>query len=169
MTASALQCPVSHQLLRGENFFFFFLALLCCLPDLSSPTRDWTWAPAVKAPSPNHWTARELPTAWWFFCPCSRFPTHLSMASCRDLVPWAGGAGSGWSGSSMGCVFLARVALTTRGLVWSTQKTLSAFSHSKSQHCGVNIHWILVSWITSNWRRIKWRLSSNVLSFDFAW
>ena len=24
--------------------------------DLSSPTRDRTWAPAVKAPSPNHWT-----------------------------------------------------------------------------------------------------------------
>lgn len=29
--------------------------------DLSSPTRYWTWAPAVKAQSPNQWTAREFP------------------------------------------------------------------------------------------------------------
>ena len=28
--------------------------------DLSFPTRDWTWAPAVKAPSRNHWTNREF-------------------------------------------------------------------------------------------------------------
>ena len=29
--------------------------------DLSSVTRGWTWALAVKAPSPDHWTAREFP------------------------------------------------------------------------------------------------------------
>ena len=42
----------------------------CNLRELSSPTRDWTWiqAPAVKAPSPNHWTTREFPTLnmLWF-------------------------------------------------------------------------------------------------------
>ena len=41
----------------------FILAVLCGLRDLSSSTRDWTWAPAVKAPSPNHWTAREFPVS----------------------------------------------------------------------------------------------------------
>ena len=29
--------------------------------DLSSPTRDWTQAILVKAPSLNHWTTRKLP------------------------------------------------------------------------------------------------------------
>ena len=42
-------------------FFVFNLAALCSLQDLSSPTRDWTRALAVKVPSPNHWTAREFP------------------------------------------------------------------------------------------------------------
>ena len=42
-------------------FFLFFVATLCGLRDLSSLTRDWTWATAVKVPSPNHWTAREFP------------------------------------------------------------------------------------------------------------
>ena len=41
--------------------FLLFLATWHGLWDLSSLTRDWTWATAVKAPSPNHWTARELP------------------------------------------------------------------------------------------------------------
>ena len=40
---------------------FFFLAAQCSLWDLSSPTRDQTQALAVKARSPNHWTAREFP------------------------------------------------------------------------------------------------------------
>ena len=36
-------------------FFFFFFTVLPSLRNLSSPTRDWTWAMAVKMPSPNHW------------------------------------------------------------------------------------------------------------------
>ena len=47
-------------------FFFFFLAALCSLRDLSSPTRDWTWALEVKAPIPNHWTLREFPVCILF-------------------------------------------------------------------------------------------------------
>ena len=35
-------------------FFFFFLAAPCSLWDLSSPTRDWTQAEAVKSQNPNH-------------------------------------------------------------------------------------------------------------------
>ena len=42
-----------------ECFCFVFSAMPCGLWDLSSPTRDWTWAPTVKAQSPNHWTARD--------------------------------------------------------------------------------------------------------------
>ena len=38
--------------------FFFFLATLHILWDLSSLPRDRTWASAVKAPSPNHWATR---------------------------------------------------------------------------------------------------------------
>ena len=48
--------PISH-LTRS----LFFLAALHSLQDLSSLTRDWTQTTAVKVPSPNHWTARELP------------------------------------------------------------------------------------------------------------
>ena len=39
----------------------FFLATLHGLQHISSQTRDRTWATAVKALSPNHWTSRELP------------------------------------------------------------------------------------------------------------
>ena len=47
--------------------FFFFLAMLHGMWDLSSPTRDQTLAlPAVQAWSPNHWTAREFPDPFYF-------------------------------------------------------------------------------------------------------
>ena len=45
---------------------FCFLATPPGLWDLSSLTRDWTWDPAVKAPSSNHYATRELPTAFQF-------------------------------------------------------------------------------------------------------
>ena len=37
------------------------LTTLLGLQDLSSLARDGTCAPAVRVPSPNHWTAREFP------------------------------------------------------------------------------------------------------------
>lgn len=40
---------------------FFFLAALYSSWDLSSLTRNRTQALAVKAPSPNHWTAKDFP------------------------------------------------------------------------------------------------------------
>ena len=43
-------------------FFLHCLATLHSLQNLSSPTRDQTRAPAVRAPSPNHWTTREFPS-----------------------------------------------------------------------------------------------------------
>ena len=42
-------------------FLFFFFVAPRGFQDLSSPTGDWTGAKTVKALSPNHWTARELP------------------------------------------------------------------------------------------------------------
>ena len=38
------------------------------LQGLSSPTRDQTIPPAVEAPNPNHWTAREFPYPLQFKC-----------------------------------------------------------------------------------------------------
>ena len=43
------------------RFWFFFLAATHSLRDLSSLIRNQTQPTAVKAPSPNHWTAREFP------------------------------------------------------------------------------------------------------------
>ena len=56
--------PLQHLLFVD---FFFFLAAPHSLWDLSSPTRCWTWATVVKAPSPNHWTDRELPICRLFY------------------------------------------------------------------------------------------------------
>ena len=39
-----------------SNFFFFNVFFALSLWGLISPTRDWTLAPGVKAPSPNRWT-----------------------------------------------------------------------------------------------------------------
>ena len=43
------------------NLCFWGGASLHNLWNLSFPTRDQTQAPAVKAPSCNHWTTREFP------------------------------------------------------------------------------------------------------------
>ena len=40
--------------------FFFFLAAPYGMPDLSSPTRDWTLASRSGSTSLNHWTSREV-------------------------------------------------------------------------------------------------------------
>ena len=41
-------------------FFLYFVATSRGMRDLSSPTRDWTWAPATEAQLLNHWTTREV-------------------------------------------------------------------------------------------------------------
>ena len=60
---SSLPPPSLSSFLPPSPSFlsFFLLAMPCSLQDLSSPTRERTQATAVKAPSPNHWTAREFP------------------------------------------------------------------------------------------------------------
>ena len=42
-------------------FFLLFWGMPLCMWDPSSPTRDWTRAPALEARSLNHWTTREVP------------------------------------------------------------------------------------------------------------
>ena len=52
-------CPNNRH-----NYFYLLkknLTTLLGLQNLNSLTRDWIWFPAVKVPSPNHWTAREFP------------------------------------------------------------------------------------------------------------
>ena len=82
-------------------FVFFFLVCLHSLQDFSSHTRDRTQALSVKAPSPNHWSARKFPSApfkkmfgWnpnWiinFLWPCPIFyiaPNHNSSKSWDTL------------------------------------------------------------------------------------
>ena len=52
-------------LLRDVLSFFKFLAATHCFQDLSSPTRDWTQASAVKSRSSNHWTTKEVPKMYF--------------------------------------------------------------------------------------------------------
>ena len=43
-------------------YFYFYLAMLCGMWDLSSPTRDQTPAACIEsAESLNHWTTRQVP------------------------------------------------------------------------------------------------------------
>ena len=49
---------------RGSRLPFYVWKCLSCFCHalwLNSLTRDWTWAPSVKALSPNYWTTREFP------------------------------------------------------------------------------------------------------------
>ena len=48
-------------------FFFFFLATQFGMGDLSSPTRDRTYAPAVEVQSLNHWIPSEVTPHTLFF------------------------------------------------------------------------------------------------------
>ena len=51
-------CARNHTGEHYKSFFNFFGNVAW---HLSSPTRGWTQAMAVKAPNPNHWTTREFP------------------------------------------------------------------------------------------------------------
>ena len=55
-------------MVNSKKFFLIFYGHAICTQALSSLTRDQTWAPAVKAPSPNLWITREFPemVKYWF-------------------------------------------------------------------------------------------------------
>ena len=70
-----------------QSFFFPVLATPCGLQYCSSPTKDWTCAPAVAVQSPNHWTAREVPVLFslkWLLNICI-FTSHC----IHSWVFWA--------------------------------------------------------------------------------
>ena len=79
-------------------FFFFFPAAKSNLRDLSSLTSDQTQAFRVRARSPNHWTAREVPQSLSWQTVVSEF-VHFPDADC---LPHQAGAlaGPGLFGSS---------------------------------------------------------------------
>ena len=56
--------PIKKLSLKKKNLYF--LKLQHGLRDLSSPTRHWTGAEAVKALSPDHCTIREFPKSLFF-------------------------------------------------------------------------------------------------------
>ena len=80
--------PCTHDSLV---FFFFFPTGLHNFRDLSSPARDQT---PVKAPSPNHWTTRELPSLWsfklWACCFFSGPPGTWSHLEEGGRATWGG-------------------------------------------------------------------------------
>ena len=49
---------VHLRIIQISSFFYLFFWPRS-LWDLSSPTRDWTWAPTVKVQNPNHQATRE--------------------------------------------------------------------------------------------------------------
>ena len=51
---------ITHYSMLLFSFFFFFLATLCSLPDLSSLTRVWTQALAMRVQRLNNWGTRKL-------------------------------------------------------------------------------------------------------------
>ena len=92
-------------------YFILFLAALHGLQDLSSPTRDWTWALAVKVPSPNHWTAREFPQFYFqSFCSVIWINSVYALLSGQCGI-WAVGVAY-----SLGLSFFKCLLLTER---WS--------------------------------------------------
>ena len=54
-----------------------FLATPSALRALTSPTKDWTQAPAVKVPSPKPWTARKFPNDFYYKEKLFPFPRAL--------------------------------------------------------------------------------------------
>ena len=52
---------------KCDPMLFFSSAVLHSMWDLSSPSRDWTWASAMQVWSSNHWTARGVPVLMFHF------------------------------------------------------------------------------------------------------
>ena len=69
----------------GGDFILFFLAAPCGLQDLSSPIEPGP--SAVKAPSANHWTAREFPGRGFSLgsFPLAFKPINLSVLGALSL------------------------------------------------------------------------------------
>ena len=84
------------------HFFFFFLATLHGMQDLSSSTRDWIRTPAGRAQSPNLWTTREVPSCLfqiphsWAAPPHKNTTGHLLLAGLRPGASQNNPQHAGW-------------------------------------------------------------------------
>ena len=106
---------------------FFFLAALCGVGFLSSPTRDWTYAPCNGNLSSHHWTSREVPTVNF-------------LAS----QPWTLGGVCSWG---------MRGAWEACWLLWEAQGLCEEWQ--LWQLCNCRTNWPLFSWsVTFAWK--KW-------------
>ena len=77
-------CCAPRQNVLFFFLFFFFSGVLHGLQDLRSPTRE-PWSLAVKAPSPNHWTARKFPECAFYLFVCL-FLAALGLRCCAFIA-----------------------------------------------------------------------------------
>ena len=75
----------------GSKVFFFLFLFLFFFLAAPHGLWDWTWAPAMKAPRPNHWTTRE-------FSGAKSFETDKDITS-QDL--WMKPAQEFWFGQRL--------------------------------------------------------------------
>ena len=125
----------------------FILVVPCSLRDLSSLTRDWTQAVAVKTLSPNHWTTRELPFSlifypfvyqlYWSFCEfpgvlyCQRFLFFwVSMVSSLWLLKLSKLSSISYTISLFFKCFVSALSSPSSDFRWS----LALFSYLRVSH-----------------------------------
>ena len=97
-------CEEADCPFMSENASLVF-AMLCGLQNLNSLTRDWTWAPSVKALSPNHWTTSEFPENI-FNLLSNIIKLKKIIRSTRKELVWSSGEHLGWLRISVSQLYL---------------------------------------------------------------
>ena len=118
-----------YWLLKNNRFFFcFFLSAPHGLQYISSLTKDWTRATAVKIQSPNHWTTTDFPNKFFSLqAECSYLASsQLVMHTCY-VSSWDP-TGCSLPGSSVHGISQARILewvaiSSTRGSSWPRDLT----------------------------------------------
>ena len=88
-------------------YISLFVAKMCGMQDLSSPTRDRTCVPTLGTQSINHWTTREVPNLYCFHTCFS----SLDMASFTSLSVFIVADLKSLSGRSNVWIFLRRISV----------------------------------------------------------
>ena len=91
--------------------------------DLSSPTKDWTWVPAVETNSLSHWSSREILDSSYkrSLCVCVCVCTCSVSRVCLFVTPWtvAHQAPLSWNfpgkNAGVGCHFPLQAIFPTKG------------------------------------------------------
>ena len=85
------ECPSAPSPTPASSLRFCLFGVFLDIPhglkNLSSCARDWTWATAVDASSPDRWTARKTPAPHVIFAFC-----YIKNATCgtSQVVQWPG-------------------------------------------------------------------------------